>query len=97
MRVQSVENLLCPPCKHKMMMLPNLVSSAGLLLDILGAILIWKYGLPDPIRRDGVQLLALEQADPNEAQKANQYDRYSKVGLLLLISGFCVQLISNFL
>ena len=39
------------------------VSSFGLLLDVVGVILIWGFGLPEPMSRSGAQHLIL---DPNQ-------------------------------
>jgi hypothetical protein len=76
--------------------LSTCINSLGLLLDIVGAILIFKFGLPEPISREGYVHLILEQTDEQEKQKALNYDRWSKLGLSSLILGFCLQLVSNF-
>jgi hypothetical protein len=73
------------------------VNSIGLVLDICGAILLWKYGLPESISREGHQYIVLGQKDEAEAAKAKTYDRWSKLGLSLLILGFVLQLVSNFI
>jgi hypothetical protein len=56
------------------------IASVGLALDILGAVLLWKYGLPEHINRNGHQYWILEQVDEAEAEKAKRYDVYSKAG-----------------
>jgi hypothetical protein len=71
------------------------VNSVGLVLDICGAILLWKYGLPEAISREGHQYIVLGQKDKAEAEKAQTYDRWSKLGLGLLIFGFVLQFVSN--
>ena len=73
------------------------VNSIGLLLDIAGAILLWKYGLPESISREGTIPLVIGQIDGAEVAKAKTYDCWSKFGLTLLILGFVLQLISNFI
>ena len=75
----------------------NLVNSIGLVCDILGAVLIWRYGLPEPISRSGVVHLRLEQTDETEKAKAEQYDCIARCGIVLLVGGFVLQLVSNFL
>jgi hypothetical protein len=35
------------------MTISNGINSIGLVCDIIGAVLIWKYGLPDTISRSG--------------------------------------------
>lgn len=73
------------------------VNSAGLVMDIFGAILLWKYGLPDVINRDGLEVITVSQVNEAEVAKAKTYDRWSQLGLTLLIVGFIFQLISNFI
>ena len=76
--------------------LSKLVNSLGLLCDIIGAILILKFGLPVTVSRTGAQCLLLEGEDTNEILIAKRYDRMAKLGLGLLIIGFAFQLLSNF-
>jgi hypothetical protein len=68
-------------------------SVAGLVLDVIGAIMLWRYGLPEEISRAGAQALILEQHDPAEQARARRYDRWARVGLTLLILGFVLQLV----
>ena len=74
----------------------TLINSFGLLLDIVGVVIIWKYGLPEPLSRTGANHIIAEQSDDAEAAKAARYDRLSMVGLGLLVVGFLLQLLSNF-
>jgi hypothetical protein len=67
----------------------------GLVLDIFGAILLFLYGLPEALSREGHQHLNIEQVDESEIQKAKRYDVRSRVGLVSLIVGFALQLIGN--
>lgn len=76
---------------------PAILNSIGLGLDIIGAVLIFIYGLPAPVKRGGIESLDLIKIDEDEKRKALFYDRMSAVGLGLLITGFSLQLISNFL
>lgn len=66
----------------------------GLSFNIIGAILIWKYGLPAKIDREGHRHLLLEGEDGNQKRLAKKYDRLSNFGMLLLILGFVSQLIA---
>jgi len=75
----------------------NLVNSIGLVCDIIGAVLIWRYGLPEPISRSGAVHLTLEQSDETEIAKAKRYDCIARCGIVSLVSGFVLQLVSNFL
>lgn len=77
--------------------LSKLVNSSGLCLDILGALLLFRFGLPAKIDRDGHRYLIMEGEDASEKAQANLYDRIGAVAVLLLIAGFALQLASNFL
>jgi len=76
--------------------LAKLLNSGGLVLDICGAILIFRYGLPENVSRAGSSALLLEQTDDAEIEKAKRYDRLGRIGIGLLILGFVFQLVSNF-
>jgi hypothetical protein len=71
------------------------VSSAGLVLDIVGVWFVFKYGLPESIDRSGHIHIIVEQADQTEIAKGKHYDRMARLGLLLLIVGFLLQLVGN--
>jgi hypothetical protein len=73
-----------------------LINSVGLASDIIGALLVWCYGLPEPLSRTGAVHLILEQTDDAEKAKAKQYDRKARWGVGLLVAGFALQLLSNF-
>lgn len=73
------------------------INTIGLLFDIFGAILLWKFGLPQEISRSGSIYLALEQDNKEEKEKAVLYDKLGTLGIALLILGFIFQLISNFI
>ena len=73
------------------------VNSLGLILDIFGVILIWRFGLPEQVNRRGESALLLEQTDESEKAKAARYDKWSRCGLWLILGGFFLQLIGNWL
>jgi hypothetical protein len=73
----------------------KLSSPIGLILDIIGAILIYKYGLPEEVSRSGTTVIIMEQEDEDEKLKALKYDKYSRKGFWSLIMGFIFQLISS--
>ncbi len=74
-----------------------IVNSLGLLFGIVGAYLIWKFGLPASIDREGHQHLITGEIDEDEVATARKFDFRSRIGLLLLIVSFALQLLSNFL
>lgn len=71
--------------------------SVGLVLDIVGALLIWKFGLRESINRRGESSLPLEEGDHEMFALAKVCDRRSWIGMLLLVAGFALQLASKFL
>ena len=73
------------------------VNSVGLSLDIFGACLIFKYGLPEKIDREGHNQVIVGGTNEKEIQKAKKYDFWATVGIVCLIIGFALQLVSNFL
>jgi len=60
-------------------------------------VLIWRFGIPATNRRGGASYLMLQGTDENEKKRETRYDRRSRVGLGLLVAGFLLQLLSNFL
>lgn len=74
----------------------KIVNSVGLLFDIAGAILLFLYGLPKWIPKDGEELI-LNGGDLSEPQDGpvDTYTWRSRLGLGLLIVGFVLQLLSN--
>lgn len=75
----------------------NLINSTGLVFDIIGAVLIYRYGLPEPISRSGANHLILEQTNETEIAMAKRYDCFARCGILLLVVWFALQLVSNWL
>ena len=72
------------------------INSLGLVLDIVGVVMIWRYGLPEPLSRKGAIYIIAEQSDQAEKAKAARYDLLSKTGLGLVLVGFLLQFLSNF-
>ncbi len=79
------------------MMYSKLINCVGLIIDIIGSLLLLKFGLPNRIDPGGHIHLIAEQVDKNEIRKAKVYKKWSSFSILLLILGFIMQLISNFL
>jgi hypothetical protein len=79
-----------------MQMTPEVVNSIGLLLDIVGVVLIWIFGL-------GKSLYVLNsEGKPIEVGLGNPKSRVlyvslDRLGLLVLIIGFTLQIISNWI
>ena len=73
------------------------VNSTGLIFDIVGALALWKFGLPEALDRGGRDFITTRNVDQTAIAKAKSYDRFSKLGLFFLVAGFLLQLISNFI
>jgi hypothetical protein len=78
-------------------MLYPVLNSIGLVLDIFGVVLLFKFGLPEEIRRTGASFVIIEETDEAEVTRAMLYDRLGRLGLGLLILGFTFQLTANLL
>jgi len=61
------------------------INSAGLILDILGAILIFVFSIPSKIDRDGHNYLILESEDGKEKKVVINMQDYSERWTLLMI------------
>ena len=74
-----------------------IINSLGLSLDIVGVVLLFRYGLPpEGVSRTGAQLLSLG-TNPEVQEKAKRYFRLSWAALFCLVMGFVLQIVSNFL
>lgn len=74
----------------------SIINSVGLFLDIAGAILLLKFGIPNKVDPEGTIYRVISQKDTNEIEKGKLYKRWSNIAVFLLIFGFVLQLISNF-
>jgi hypothetical protein len=71
------------------------MQSLGLIADITGAILLFKFGLPPISRTGGANFLELANSDSAKLEKERKFDHYGKLGLFSLVTGFVLQLIPN--
>jgi hypothetical protein len=67
----------------------------GLILDILGFALLFWFGLPPNVSRDGSVFILLEQVDQTEKSKAALYDGAAWVALFFIVGGFIFQIAAN--
>ena len=75
----------------------DIVSSVGLFLDILGVILVFLFGLPSAVRKTGGTTI-LWAGGKSEEEAKKEYKLHwlmSHLGLVLLILGFALQLVSD--
>ncbi len=93
------------PCPIDMIFFSSeILSSLGLLLDIAGAILILLYSASLKVSKTGQEIIK-EEFDPKKETFAEyikseqriiaKYNSRTKLGICLLISGFSLQILSN--
>lgn len=70
------------------------LTNFGLLLDIIGAILIYKFGLPSAETKT-IHAIAFSAPSERELKAARIARRMSPVGLIVLIAGFVFQLLGG--
>ena len=74
----------------------TIINSIGLLVDIIGVIILFKYGLPSKINTPPKLLLECG-LKKKEIKENRNIKKYAYFGLIFLLLGFVLQLISNFL
>ncbi len=74
-------------------------SASGLILDIVGILFLFKYGLPSLIKEHGGGLLLEENSEEEKTRIAdnNKITRRAYLGLTLLLIGFLFQYIGTLL
>jgi len=74
----------------------TIINSCGLVANIIGSLLLLKFGLPPKIDPEGHTHITTSQVDESEIAIGRIYKRWSRLAIILLIIGFGLQLISNF-
>jgi hypothetical protein len=67
----------------------------GLIADIIGVVMLFKYGLPEIERTGGAQKIITSEVDKSAIDREAKYDRNGKIGLLLIVFGFALQFVSS--
>jgi len=75
----------------------QIINAVGLLFDISGVVILFKYGLPADVSRNGAIYKVYEQEDESEKRRWERYNSRSRIGLGLIIIGFVFQILSQFL
>ncbi len=78
-----------------MLIMNNYLSIVGLFLNIIGTLIIIKYGVPNDLKKNGEGFLLLEQEDKKEKNKYQEYKKLQNIGLIYLLIGFILQLFSQ--
>ena len=74
----------------------GIFNTLGLALDIIGVVLLFHFGLPPDVNRDGAVGWTLG-TDEAEAQKARRYARRSWTALHLIVTGFALQIVGTWM
>lgn len=74
-----------------------IINSLGLVLDIVGALSLFFFGLPPKIDPDGHIYIVTGGIDQEEVEKSKKYKFCSYLGIGFLLVGFIFQLIGNFI
>lgn len=73
-------------------------NTLGLVLDIVGIIVIFIWGPPQPKLEEGEAILAdgkvYDEEDHKIRRRRRIYTALSRLGLILLLAGFALQLIA---
>ena len=70
-----------------------LITAAGLVSDIVGALLLFRFGLPEIQRTGGEQFISTGGKDQSAVKLEKRHDFWGKVGVILLVLGFLGQLV----
>jgi hypothetical protein len=67
----------------------------GLIADIIGVVMLFKYGLPEIERTGGAKKIITIAVDKSAIGREAKYDRNGKIGLALIVVGFVLQFVSS--
>lgn len=80
-------------------MAPDYINTAGLVLDIVGVVLLYRFGLPSDVEHPDSGI-AVEWDTPADERRSREkrwrrHRFWSRFGLVLLGCGFLLQILSN--
>ena len=77
---------------------PVLIDTLGLLIDIVGVLLLWVFGFPAAeISRVGKDNVGVSNREDGQIATPKVYESRARLALSLILIGFVLQMISNFL
>ncbi len=74
-------------------MTPKLITTVGLIFDILGVCVLFKFGFPQPDFNENTRI-SWDGVDDSDVARRRFYFSMSIIGLLLLIGGFGLQIVA---
>jgi len=75
--------------------LSTLINSIGLISDIVGGLILFKFGLPSEVSANGIGGISLASPDPIALAKYLHFKKWSRIGLSLVLIGFAGQLLAT--
>jgi hypothetical protein len=75
----------------------NALNVFGLAANLIGVILLFRYGMPYRVPTEGSSIYVSSKVDPNELAKERRYKRLGKLGLGLIVLGTLAQIGAVFL
>jgi len=67
----------------------------GLVSNLFGVVLLFRYGMPYRVRRGGASYFRREQDDEDEKRAEARYDAFGWVGIALIVLGTGFQVAAN--
>ena len=78
-------------------MSPGVLNSIAEASNLIGVILLFRYGMPFAIPTEGMVLLVADKRDNAAAKRELHYKTLGYVGLFLIIAGTSGQIVANLL
>jgi hypothetical protein len=75
----------------------TILNIGGLLMNLAGVILLFRYGMPYRVRTEGVSYYVTEDVDKREVATERRYDSLGKLGLFLIVTGTAAQILGALL
>jgi hypothetical protein len=72
---------------------PTVFTIIGLLANLAGVILLFRYGMPYAVRTGGANFIITEQKDQNAISREKWYSLLGWLGLGLIVLGTLFQII----
>jgi len=75
----------------------NYINTLGLIIDIVGALLIFKHGIPSDLLSlmESGYFVVIDENDPMINSRLEKHRNCANAGLVCLMLGFFLQAVSN--
>jgi hypothetical protein len=72
----------------------NVVNIGGLVANLVGVILLFRYGMPFRVRTRGASYELREEVDQTAVRAERRYDALGVLGLTLIVFGTAAQIVA---